>query len=377
MRAVPPRSPAKTCSRYCRSVRALLLVASIGCGSSSKDTAPPPPPPSSTAAPTAAPTTAPTTAVQVDRRVELLSFVNALAGFKEYTLGQANPYRTAFVTYFRPYVGHAAVLHAKRLRAEKGIGYDAPMILAVHLDEKLQLVNAAELPQLDKRWEGVDAEAYAADLRAFAADSKLDEFLATHADHYKKIEDVLRTAVDAEKPSTWYDGLLGARDKARFTVIPGPMTGTYNFGVRATRPDGTLDLYQILGVDTPTGLPVVNDDLVFLLVHETGHSYVNPVLAEHEAALSAPAQKLFAKVEPQMRQQAYPTWQIFLAEQVVRAATYLYFTDKKGSAAAATLLDQERARGFLWTAELAGLLRERGKDYPRHLPALLEQLGQR
>jgi hypothetical protein len=355
-------------------VRALLvLVIVAACGSSSKDTAPPPPSsPSGSAAPTAASTT-----VKVDRRVELLSFVNALAGFKEYTMGQANPYRTAFVAYFRPFAGHAAVQHAKRLRAEKGIGYDAPMILAVHLDEKLELVNAAELPDLDKRWAGVDAEAYAKDLRAFAADAKLDEFLASHAGHYKKIEDALRTAVDAERPSAWFDKLLGARDKARFTVIPGPMTGTYNFGVRATRPDGTSDLYQILGVDTPTGLPVVNDELVFLLVHETGHSYVNPVLAQHEAALAAPAQKLFAQVEQQMRSQAYPTWQIFLAEQVVRAATYAYFVDKKGSDAAAKLLAQERERGFLWTAEIAALLRERGKDYVAHLSALLEQLGQR
>lgn len=315
--------------------------------------------------------------MRIDRRVELLSFVNALAGFKEYTLGQTNPYRTAFVSYFRPFAGHAAVQHAKRLRAEKGIGYDAPMILAVHLDDNLQLVNAAELPQLDRRWDGVDAEAYAADLRAFAADTKLDEFLVKHADHYRKIEATLRDAVDAEKPSAWYDALLGARDKARFTVIPGPMTGTYNFGVRATRADGTLDLYQILAVDTPTGLPVVNDDLVFLLVHETGHSYVNPVLAQHEAALAAPARKLFAKVEDRMRKQAYPTWQIFLAEQVVRAATLAYFGDKKGSAATALLLDQEHERGFLWTAEIAGLLRERGKDYVAHLPLLLEQLGQR
>ena len=317
------------------------------------------------------------TTVKVDRRVELMSFVCALAGFKEYTLGQANPYRTAFVNHFRPYVQHAAVQRAKKLRAEKGIGYDAPMILAVHLDDKLQLVNAAELPQLDKRWEGVDAEAYAADLRAFAADSKLDEFLAAHADHYKKIEGALRAAADAEKASVWYDALFGARDKARFTVIPGPMTGTYNFSVSATRPDGTLDLYQILAVDTPTGLPVVNDDLVFLLVHETGHSYVNPVLAQHEAALAAPAQKLFAKVEPQMKQQAYPKWPIFLAEQVVRAATYAYFVDKKGGDAAAKLLEQERARGFLWTAEVADLLRKHKRDYVAHLPALLEQLGQR
>lgn len=318
-----------------------------------------------------------TTTVKVDRRVELMSIVCALAGFKEYTLGKVNPYRTEVVQYFRPFVGHAAVQRAKKLRAEKGIGHDAPMILAVHLDDQLQLVNAAELPALDKRWEGVDAEAYAADLRAFAADTKLDEFLAAHADHYAKLEAALRTAADAEQPSAWFDTMFGARDRARYTVIPGPMTGTYNFSVRATRPDGTLDLYQILGVDTDTGLPLIDDQMVYLLVHEMGHSYVNPVLAQHEAELARPAQKLFARVEEPMRKQAYTTWQIFLNEQVVRAATLAYFGDKKGSAATAILLDQELGRGFQWTAEISALLRERRKDYVAHLPALLDQLGQR
>ena len=353
-------------------MRALVLVALIACGSSSKDATPPPTP----AAPAAPAAPAPTT-VRVDRRVELMSVVCALAGFKEYTLGRVNPYRTEVVTYFRPFVEHAAVKRAKQLRADKGIGYDAPMILAVHLDDQLRLVNAAELPKLDKRWEGVDAEAYAADLRAFAADSKLDEFLAAHEDHYAKLETALRTAADAEKPAAWYDAMLGPRDKARYTVVPGPMTGTYNFGVRATRPDGTLDMYQIISVDTPTGLPVIDDDLVWLLVHEMGHSYVNPVLAEHEAELAAPAQKLFAQVEQQMKQQAYPTWQIFLNEQVVRAATLAYFADKKSDVSTAILLDQELGRGFQWTAEISGLLRQHKKDYVAHLPALLDQLGQR
>lgn len=343
-------------------MRALVLVALLGCGSSS---------PKAEVKPTAS------TEVHVDRRVELMSIVCALAGFKEYTLGKVNPYRTEVVTYFRPFVGHAAVQRARRLRAENAIGYDAPMILAMHLDEKLNLVNAAELPQLDKRWQGVDAEAYAADLRAFVADTRLDEFLAKHADHYLKLEATLRAAVDVEQPGTWFDALFGARAKARYTVIPGPMTGTYNFSVRATRPDGTLDVYQIIGVDTDTGLPIVDDEMVYLLVHEMAHSYVNPVLAQHEAELAAPAQKLYARVEEQMKRQAYAGWQIFLNEQVVRAATLAYFGDKKGTAATTSVLERERGLGFQWTAEISELLRERRKDYVAYLPALLDRLGQR
>ncbi len=266
-----------TCSRYCRSVRVLLLVVLLACGSKAREPVAEPPKPA-------------TTEVRVDRRVELLSFVNALAGFKEYTIGQPNQYRTDFVNHFRPYVNHPAVQTAKRLRAERGIGHDAPMIFAVHLDDDLKLVNAAELPALDKRWIGVDAEAYAAELRAFATDSKLDEFMAAHRDHYAKLEAALKGAVDAEKPVEWFDSVFGKREGARYTVVPAPMTGGSSMGVRATRSDGTLHMYQLISIDTPTGLPVVNDDLVWLLVHEMAHSYINPVLVQHAAQLGPPAE---------------------------------------------------------------------------------------
>ncbi len=317
--------------------------------------------------------------VHVDRRVELMSIVCALAGFKEYSLGRVNPYRTEMVAAFRGFVQHPAVVMARDLRAQHGIGYDAPMILAVHLDDQLALHNAAELPLIDARWKGVDAEAYAGLLRDFARDAKLDEFMAAHRDHYTKIEAVVRAAVDAESPIAWFDGVFGKRDKAHYTVIPAPMTGTYNFGVRATRPDGTLDMYQLLSIDTDSGVPVVDADLTYLLVHEMTHSYVNPHLAEHAAELGPPAQTLFAKVETKMRAQAYPTWEIFLNESVVRATTLVYFADKGGDAATAILLDRELGLGFNWTAELAELIRAYRQDHVDYVPrlvALLARLGQ-
>jgi hypothetical protein len=318
--------------------------------------------------------------VHVDRRVELMSIVCALAGFKEYTLGRVNPYRTDVIAAFRGFVQHPAVVMARDLRAKHGIGYDAPMILAVHLDDQLVLHDAGELPLLDARWTGVDAEAYAALLRDFARDAKLDAFMAVHADHYAMVADVLRGAVVAENPVAWFDGVFGKRDKAHYTVIAAPMTGTYNFGVRATRSDGTLDMFQLIAVDTDNGIPIVNADLTYLLVHEMAHSYINPHLAEHEPELGPPAQKLFAKVETAMRAQAYPTWQIFLNESVVRATTLVYIDDKLGNAAAAIQLDRELALDFNGTAELARLIRAYRTDHVDYVPrlvAMLTALGQR
>ena len=357
--------------RSLSSLRSLLVLALVGCGTPST------PAPQTQTAPVPAAVAPPATArisVHIDRRVELVSIVCALAGFKEYTLGAVNPYRTAVINAFRPFLGHPAVAMARELREQHGIGHDAPMILAVHLDEQLELTNAEELPLLDARWTGVDAAAYAAQLRDFATVSKLDAFMATHRAHYAAIEDTLGAAVEAEHPVEWFDAMFGKPKKATYTVVPSPMTGTYNFGVRATRSDGTLELYQLLAVDTPTGLPVVNDELVYLLVHELAHSYINPVLAQHAAILGTPAAKLFERVQGQMKAQAYSTWQIMLDESVVRATTVVYLRDRKGDATAEATLAAERERGFLWTMELAELMQQYQQDHQDYVPGLARLL---
>jgi hypothetical protein len=109
------------------------------------------------------------------------------------------------------------------------------------------------------------------------------------------------------------------------------------------------------------------------------HSYVNPHLAKHEAELGPPAQKLFAQVETQMRARAYPTWQIFLNESVVRATTYVYLEDKRGAEMGAKALAFELNNGFRWTKEIGALIRAYRADHVDYVPrlvALLAQLGQ-
>jgi hypothetical protein len=347
-------------------VRALLVVvALLGCSAGSKP----------------APAEAKMTSdVHVDRRVELLSIVCALAGFPEYTRGTVNPYRTEVVKAFAPFLSHPVIAATRALRAEHGISHDAPMILAVHLDDQLQLRNADELAVLDARWTGIDVAAYVAQLRDFATTAKLDDFLVAHAAHYAQIEDTLRAAVDAEHPIDWFDTMFGKRAHATYTVVPALMSGQYNFGVRATLADGTLQMYQLIGVDTPTGLPAVNDDLVWLLVHEMAHSYINTMLAAHKAELAGPGAKLFARVADAMKAQQYTDWTIMLNESVVRATTVVYLNDRKGTAAANAAAKAELARGFLWTVELAQGLRAYQQDraaYPTfdaYAPKLVELL---
>lgn len=296
------------------------------------------------------------THVRVDRRVEVISILQRLAGHEAYRRAPPTPYVRAVDAAFAPFADHPAVAATRRLRRRHSISWDAPMLLAVHLDARLHVVNAAELPDLDPRFAGVDVDAYAAVVREFATATKLDAFLATQRDHIKEVERALRAVVDAERPVDWFDEVFGARARTRYIVVPGLLTGSMNFGVRATRPDGTHELYQVMGVDAPSGIPVADDDLVALLVHELAHSYVNPVLAKHRAALEAAGTKLYARVDEAMQAQAYGDWTIMLNEAIVRAVTVRYLRERKGAAAGRRARRAELRRGFVWTAQLEALL---------------------
>lgn len=284
--------------------------------------------------------------VRVDKRVELLAIAMRLAGAKEYQVA-AHAYAKEVDKTFGAFVKHPAIVRAAELRAKHGIGFDAPMQLAVHLDDDLNLVNGDELPTIDRRWNGVDIAAYVELLRTFAADAKLDAFFASHRATYDKAEAAVRSIITHD-PTPFYEGLFG--DHGKQTVVPGMLLGTNNVGVR----NGN-DFYQILS--TPT-LP--------LLVHEMAHSYINPAFANHHAALEPAGKALYPLFADAMRAQNYVDWQTMFNEAGVRALTVLFMRQTHGDVVGASAARDELRASFVWTNELAELFRKYQRDRGRY-----------
>jgi len=306
------------------------------------------------------------TDVRVDRRVELLSIVMRLAGAPEYLKTPASSYIAEVDRTFGPFATHPAIAATRTLRSKHGISYDAPMVLAVHLDDQLQPRSLDELASLDRRWAGVDVAAYVTQLRDFAAASKFGDFFTAQTTHYDTVARTLRTVVDAENPVGWFDGFFGPRKDARFIVVPGLLTGQRNFGVRVTLADRSTEMFQILGVTRPDGMPSTDEETVGLLVHEMAHSYINPIFERHRAKLEAAGTKLFALVEQPMRAQAYGEWHTVLNEAGVRAITVLYLRDKKGDEVGARAARAELRLSFVWTNELVEVFRKYQRDRAKH-----------
>src|SRR5258708_28913431 len=127
--------------------------------------------------------------VRVDRRVELLSILFHLAGSEEYRAFDT-PYRRAVDAYFAPFAQHAAIAATRTLRAAHSISYNAPVGLAVFLDDRTlePLVSLDGAKALDPPWRGVSIRDYLAAVRDFARDAHVAEFFAEQRAYFAAVE---------------------------------------------------------------------------------------------------------------------------------------------------------------------------------------------
>ena len=294
-------------------------------------------------------------AVRVDKRVELMSIVMRLAGAKEYLVA-THAYAQEVDRAFAAYKHHPAIRMTAELRQKHGIGYDAPMQLAVHLDDQLQPLRIDELPALDRRWTGVDLAAYAGAVRDFASAAKLEAFFDAHRAAYGEAEAKLRAIIGTANPVPFFEQLFGTH--GRHVVVPGLLLGTNNVGVR----NGD-DFYQVLSQPT---LPV--------LVHEMAHSYINPAFARHHAALEAAGTALYPLFAPAMRSQNYVDWQTMFNESGVRALTVLFLRQHAGDIAGAAAARDELRASFVWINELVEVFRKYQRapgDFDAYMPRVV------
>ena len=194
---------------------------------------------------------------------------------------------------FGPFRGHPAVTLARKLRETHGITIDACMSMAVHLTDVNTLEERISLdprpPSLDSLWTPEDARAFFRELRKFAAESRFPEFLAAHRELYQMVEDRKNQLLDNEGHLEWFPEFFGDRTGSRFTLALGLLNGPCNYGPRCRLPDGTEELYCILGTwaKDAAGKPTFGSGVLETVVHEFCHSYTNAIIDRHEAELKS------------------------------------------------------------------------------------------
>jgi hypothetical protein len=300
--------------------------------------------------------------VRVDPRIELLSVVFRLAGNPEYSQGRVRRYSEAVDAHFGAHRDHDVVVRARRLRAARGVSFDAVAGFAVHLagiEPPTPAQPLDPLPaRLDRRWSAADAQVFLDELRDFAAQTEAAAFFAGQRDLYAHAEQALRKVLAEHADLSWFDRFFGARATARFQIAIGLLNGGANYGPSVLRPDGSEELYCVLGCwqTDADGMPMFGRPVVGTVVHEFCHSYCNPLVDAHLDALQPAGEQLYALVESAMRAQAYGNARTLLCESLVRACVVRYLTSTQDERAVAAEVAEQRSRSFLWVGELAELL---------------------
>ena len=321
--------------------------------------------------------------VHVDTRVELLTLVWRLIGASEFNQAQSSsPYAREIEEWFGPARDHEVCGLAKGLRALRGISHNAVPDLALHLTPLPELALRMPLEpwpeRLDKRWQGVSIEKFLVALRAFAQETDFLGFVNEHAELYRAAEASLAQQVQDSHVLEWMGEFFGLEAGTHHVAVPGLLCGPSNFGVSVRLPDGTLELWPVLGSGawTADGKPRYDAGVIPTIVHEFTHSFANPVVYAHWTTLEPALERLYRPIAAAMSKQAYSSAQTYACESLVRACVTRHAARHGGPEAMRRQIEYEQSRGFAYTGELAELLaryeaeRERYPDLGAFAPEL-------
>lgn len=309
----------------------------------------------------------------VDKRVELLSIVFRLAEKPEYTPQHFKLYTDKIENQFGKQKNHELIRFVKSIMYNNGIGYDAVMSMAIHLDKNLNLLTGVTTTSLDERWSKENAEKFVSLLKKFSKDTNYDQFYKDNAGLYAEAGKRFLPVYE-QVDLNWYTTFYGKAPTETFLIVNGLGNGGNNYGPSLNYKNGKKDVYAIVGtwrVDN-TGMPEFRMNEYFLtLLHEFNHSFVNYLTDKNEDALKNSGEQLFAVVKEEMSSQAYGTWKTMMNEALVRASVIKYMKDHNfDKQETDSEIKRQVDRGFLWIKELVSELENYDKQ--RNLYPTLE-----
>jgi hypothetical protein len=305
--------------------------------------------------------------ISIDPRIELLAVVQFLSLYQLIT-SLDFPYKRSVSEYFSPFRNHPAVSIFKQMSA-LSFNFDAPPAAMLFLSNPPDLDIQIPFSDYIKQRAGGEERLnqFVEALRDFAVESQFMVFFSAHEVTYLQIVD--NTNYELE----WFDYLTPLETYCgwklhSYNLILAPLFSG-GFGPRIERPDGTYDAYVIIGPSRiKNDLPDFGDkqDLVNLLWHEFGHSYVNPLCDKFIEQINKYS-RLYQPISNWMKMQAYDTWRVCVIEHINRAITIRLNDLEFGSEAATKRMNYDKSCCFLYIGFLCERLElyeiQRGK-YP-------------
>lgn len=291
---------------------------------------------------------------KVDERCELLSTVFRLVDAREYVTYEIPSYIDNLNEYFAPYKNHEIIEYLKTYRENYGVGYDAPMSLAIHLqivDGNISLTENVKENSLDKRWGKGNLPRLIELLNDFYRTSKFHDFFISQSDFILTVEQSA-TEYFMQVDMDWYGEFYGEVPNGTFNLIISLSNGGNNYGPKVEYLSNEEDLYSIIGCEVDSlNNPVFSNYAIDLVIHEFCHSFCNHLIIENYDKMKEKADKFFELKQEVLSRQAYTNSQTMLFEILVRASVIKY-TAEHYPINLESYFSTEKKNGFIWIEEL-------------------------
>ncbi|HOZ14340.1 MAG TPA: DUF4932 domain-containing protein [Tenuifilaceae bacterium] len=287
----------------------------------------------------------------VDERTELLGIVFRLAEADEYINNTLPSYSKEINEYFANFKNHNVVKFAEKLRAKRGVSYNAVMSMAINIEitDSIRFLPNASIDNLDSRWGTKNAKTFLIYLNQFYRESNFHQFFQNHSAIYSIATENFNHLLK-ELDTRWFEDFYGVKTSEEPNIIVS-LTNIGNYGPKITYNNGSENIYAIMGIweIDSLGNPIFSKSVLSVLVHELNHSFCNPLIDKYYHYFQKEVKQLYNLNPSLFKAQAYGDSKTVMYEMLVRACTIKYFQQKKvGSPKIKLLIADERTNGFLW-----------------------------
>jgi hypothetical protein len=320
--------------------------------------------------------------VAVDPRVELFSIIFRLAGNPEYAAKDLKGYVEDVEKTFAPFREHPVVRFAAKLKETRGISFNAPLSLGLHLKDTFGFQEAVSLDAtktLDDRWTKDEARRFILLAKDFVRASRFNEFYERHKDLYDRSIKSMEDLVRRYRVPEWFASFFGNKENRHFVVVIGMQDGAVSYSQTIDTEDGKETIYCVKGAwrADPSGAAAFSDFDLPVVVHEFCHAIANPLIDANLEKLKVAGETLYPFVEFDLKKDHYGTWKVMFYESLVRALVVKYLFSGADAERAERQLDEEMTyNGFPWLRDLCVLLgdyEKNRKQYPT-LDAFAERI---
>lgn len=281
--------------------------------------------------------------ITVNSKIELLGVVQYLADDPT-IIKENSQYINDIRDHFQSYKNDPVVHFYKELR-RKGFAYHLPPKFMLFTDENLELKNdihmEGDLLRVLGSMETMNV--FLSKLKEFKQKSSFEKFCESQRSFYNSTLSFVTDEVSKSKCIQHLIAYYGYSQHS-FTIVIHPCS-IGGYAARIPFEGNTFDAYNFMVV------PDSIIEFIELVLHEFGHSYVNPLTREN-INLIYEYEYLFEPIKDSMRKQAYSTWENCVNEHIVRAITSRILFAMYGNEIAQSRIGMDIQRDFIYTGIL-------------------------